>query len=46
MRRGRYAPGLGRYKQGLDDPAATWVGNKSGGGGETQKEIHNLMPFI
>lgn len=33
VKRGRYTPGLGRYEQGFDDPAATWVGDKRGGWG-------------
>lgn len=44
MKRGRYTPGLGRYKQGLDDPTATWVGNKNRGGvGDSEG---NTQPYV
>ena len=40
--------GLCRCKEGLDEPAASWVGNKSSAewGKVKQKEIHNFISFI
>lgn len=46
VKRGRYTPGLGRYEQGFDDPAATWVGDKSGGGGGVGDSEGNTQPYV